>query len=89
MKTTGIRLTEEAMLLLVNAEAWIYDHRCGTCEYYTEGIFPGECPYFRACADGRRSCDGYKRDRLCEWVDYREELIEERRRFGAFSREVK
>lgn len=32
-----MKLSEEALLLLANAEDWIYNHRCWRCIHYQEG----------------------------------------------------
>lgn len=58
-----MKLSEEALLLLANAEGWIYNHRCWRCIHYQEGIFPGEAQCFVACSNGRRSCGNYKLNR--------------------------
>lgn len=73
--STGLS-TDELMKLAENAERWVYENKCvNDCEFFIADhpSRPARCPFFKADRSGKRTCAGYKKDKvsimLRDWED--------------------
>lgn len=70
--------TGELLKLTENAERWVYESKCvDDCEFFVaeHPSRPARCPFFRADRAGKRTCAGYKKDKVAimlrDWEDVR------------------
>lgn len=62
-ETPAMLVSAERMQLLANAEQLLYESECmNHCVHFVNGKGAGDCPCFKAAANGYITCDGYDQE---------------------------
>ena len=62
-ETLAMLISAERMQLLANAEQLLYENECmNHCKNLVIGKGAGDCPCFKAAANGYITCDGYEQE---------------------------